>query len=62
MNQKPDGEGNTIVKTLDPNRSLPTVDEVKEALRRAVPGANELNRQLDEVFTLPEASAMLRLH
>jgi hypothetical protein len=46
---------------LDPERTLPTVEDVREALRQAAPGANELNRQLDQVFTLSEASAMLRL-
>lgn len=38
-----------------------TVELVHAALRRAAPGADELNDQLREVFELSDSSATLRL-
>lgn len=38
-----------------------TVETIKSALRRAAPGADQLNDDLREVFELSDSSAMLRL-
>ena len=38
-----------------------TVETIRAALRRAAPGADQLNDDLKEVFELSDSSAMLRL-
>jgi hypothetical protein len=56
--EKPDAESSASSETPEPAL---TIAAVQEALSQAAPGADELNQQLKEVFSLTGASATLRL-
>ena len=43
------------------NDCVLSVEDILNVLNKAADGANELNEQLEDVFTLPDASATLRL-
>jgi hypothetical protein len=60
-----DRKGRAKKGRQQPPRSKPkpqfTVNAVRDALRKAAPGADELNQDLRETFELSDSSATLRL-
>ena len=63
MNDKLNEEVEKNQATTNPEslENTLTIDAVNDALKNASKSANELNKQLKDVFGLPDSSATLRL-